>query len=385
MFLIVGGDGFCGWPTTLHLLNKGYDCIILDNLSRRSIDGDLGTTSVIEISTIDERVAVANEEFSGQLLYEYGDVTDFEFVVGLFSRYEINGVVHFGEQRSAPYSMKGSPESRYTLQNNLLGSQNLCEVIARHHPNIPIVHLGTMGVYGYDDSFGEIPEGYIEVSRTSSGKPLPHLSPRLITYPYNPGSIYHLTKCLDNQLFQFYSKNWGLKITDLHQGIVWGIETPETIRHKALTNRFDYDGIYGTVLNRFLMQAAFDLPLTIYGKGGQERAFIHISDTAKCVLLALENSGQAGHVTVFNQVSEVHSVKDLAEKVAGLTDSKIAYIENPRKEMAENRLMVSNRNFCDLGFEPIKLDDSLMADVVKLAESSTVGFDSDKILNSPKW
>ena len=243
-------------------------------------------------------------------------------------------VVHFAEQRAAPYSMKDGRRKRYTIDNNVSGTHNLLCAIVESEVDIHVVHLGTMGVYGYGTSGGEIPEGYLDVI-------LPGGRPSKILHPAYPGSIYHLTKCMDALVFQFYNKNDGIRVTDLHQGVVWGTNTAQTVRDERLINRFDYDGDYGTVLNRFLMQASLDIPLTVYGTGGQTRAFIHISDTAKCIEIAVNNPPKSGEkVEIFNQVAETLMVRELAQLISSKTGVKIRNLENPRKEDAENELLV---------------------------------------------
>lgn len=261
--------------------------------------------------------------------------------------------MHFAEQRAAPYSQKGAKQKRYTVDNNVSGTNNLLVAIVESGLDIHVVHLGTMGVYGYGTSGGEIPEGYIDVI-------LPGGRPSSILHPAYPGSVYHTTKCLDALLFQFYNKNDGLRVTDLHQGIVWGTNTPQTIRDERLVNRFDYDGDYGTVLNRFIMQGALGVPLTVYGTGGQTRGFIHITDTARCIEIAIDNPPKSGEkVQIFNQIAETLRVRDLAELVAAKTGVGINFLKNPRLESAENELEVANRKFKGLGLDPILLDSNL--------------------------
>jgi UDP-sulfoquinovose synthase len=237
-----------------------------------------------------------------------------------------------------------------------------------------------MGVYGYSREFGSIPEGYLNVTINETGAETD------ILYPTNPGSVYHMTKSLDQILFQFYNKNWKLKITDLHQGIVWGTQTEETKLHPSLVNRFDYDGIYGTVLNRFITQAAIDHPLTVYGTGGQRRAFIHINDTTECVRLATENPPEdVSKVRIFNQVSEVRGVEELAMIINNKYGTEIKYYDNPRKELSENDLEVHNEGLVSLGFEPILLKDNLIDDVKFIANELKDNIDVSNIMSSPKW
>ncbi|CAN0376900.1 unnamed protein product, partial [Phaeothamnion confervicola] len=260
------------------------------------------------------RVKVWKELTGREVRYANIDVAkEYDLLLQLLRDEKPDAVIHFAEQRAAPYSQKGSREKRYTVDNNLSGTHNLLVAIVESGLDIHVVHLGTMGVYGYGNSGGEIPEGYIDVI-------LPGSRSQRILHPAYPGSVYHTTKCLDALLFQFYAKNDGLRVTDLHQGIVWGTNTPQTLRDERLVNRFDYDSDYGTVLNRFLMQAALGVPMTVYGTGGQTRAFIHVTDTAKCLEAAVNNPPASGaSVEIFNQVAETHRVRDLAQMIARKT------------------------------------------------------------------
>lgn len=334
--LVLGGDGFCGWPTSLYLSEKGHEVIVLDNLSRRKIDVELGCDSLTPIVSIEERVRVWNKISGKNMRFQFMDLaTDYAELVQFLKQEKPDTIVHFAEQRAAPYSMKDARRKRYTIDNNVGATHNVLCAIVDSGLDIHVVHLGTMGVYGYGTSGGEIPEGYLDVI-------LPGGRPTKILHPAYPGSVYHLTKCLDALVFQYYNKNDGLRVTDLHQGIVWGTNTAQTIRDERLINRFDYDGDYGTVLNRFLMQAALNIPLTVYGTGGQTRAFIHITDTARCIELAINNPPKSGDkVEIFNQVAETLRVGELAKLVSDLTGCGIRYLENPRKEDAENELQVT--------------------------------------------
>ena len=288
--IVLGGDGFCGWPTALHLSDIGHEVIIVDNLSRRKIDVELGCDSLTPIAAIQDRCNVWNSVSGKRIKFKYIDVaTEYAELLQLLKDEKPDSVVHFAEQRAAPYSMRTPKSKRYTVDNNLSGTNNLLCAIVESELDIHVVHLGTMGVYGYGTSGGEIPEGYLDVL-------LPGGRPATILHPAYPGSIYHLTKCLDALTFQFYNKNDGIRVTDLHQGIVWGTNTLQTVLDERLINRFDYDGDYGTVLNRFLMQASLNIPLTVYGTGGQTRAFIHISDTARCIEIAINNPPAPGNV-----------------------------------------------------------------------------------------
>ena len=382
--VVLGGDGFCGWPTALHLSARGDDVTIVDNFSRRAIDVELGVESLTPIRPIEERIAAWTESASRKIdLIEFDLAHDYERMVDLLRDLRPDAVVHFAEQRAAPYSMRSSAAKRYTVDNNVSGTHNLLCAIVESGVDAAVVHLGTMGVYGYGWSgSAPIPEGYLSVKVPTAGGDIE----REILHPANPGSIYHMTKTLDQLLFSFYAKNDGVRITDLHQGIVWGTETPQTILDPRLINRFDYDGDYGTVLNRFIMQAALGHPLTVHGTGGQTRAFIHIRDTVRCVGLALDHPPQTGdRPSVFNQVTETHQVRELAELIARLTGAEIAYLPNPRKEAAENDLDVTRDRFLALGLEPTTLSDGLLEETYEIGRKFADRADTSKIIARSVW
>ncbi len=382
--IVIGGDGFCGWPTSLHLSRSGYNVTIVDNLSRRRIDKDLGAQSLTPIASIEDRLA-AWEEVSGNII-RFANIDaaqQFDALHALLEELKPEAVVHFGEQRAAPYSMRGLTEKRYTVDNNINATHNLLAAIAALGLDTHVVHLGTMGVYGYDGDGLEIPEGYQKVMVAGDDNVIYQ---REILYPTNPGSVYHMTKSMDQLLFQFYAKNDQLRVTDLHQGIVWGTQTPETKLDERLINRFDYDGDYGTVLNRFLVQAAVGHPLTVHGTGGQTRAFIHIRDTVRCIRLAIENPPAKGdRVVIRNQMTETHRVRDLARLVASISGAQVAMVENPRKEAAENDLRVSNASFIALGLEPTTLEEGLLEETVEIAERYADRFDSATVAAASIW
>ncbi len=382
--LVLGGDGFCGWPTSLHLSDIGHDVTIVDNLSRRAIDLELEVDSLTPIRPIGERIRVWKELTGKNIEFVNLDLAqEYDRLETLLINERPDAIVHFGEQRAAPYSMRDTRSKRYTVDNNVRGAHNVLAAIVASGLDIALVHLGTMGVYGYGWSgSAPIPEGYLTVKVPTPDGDIE----REILHPANPGSVYHLTKTLDQLLFAFYASNDQIRITDLHQGIVWGTQTPQTALDERLINRFDYDGDYGTVLNRFLMQAAIGHPLTVHGTGGQTRAFIHIRDTVRCIQIALENPPARGDKPmVFNQVTETHRVIELAQLISKLTGAEVALLPNPRREAAENELNVSRDRFLALGLNPTKLSEGLLEEARDVAERYRDRADTTKIIARSVW
>jgi len=408
--IVLGGDGFVGWPTALHLSEKGHDVIIVDNLSRRNIDNELECESLTPIQPMSIRISAWKEVSGKTIRFVRLDVAvEYDALVQLFITEKPTTVIHFAEQRAAPYSMKSSKHKRYTVNNNVNATNNILCAIIDSRLDIHLVHLGTMGVYGYNTVGIKIPEGYLqvdiplkqdaasnygvsaavhpgasEVAEQEKGTP-EHVGME-IYYPPRPGSVYHMTKVLDAQIFEYFNRNDHIRITDLHQGIVWGTNTPETLKDERLVNRFDYDGDYGTVLNRLLMQAAVNYPLTVYGTGGQTRAFIHIRDSVRCVEIAVTNPPPANsRVLIFNQMTETHRVRDLAHLVSSLTNVPIGPTENPRNEAAENGLDVENAKFLALGLKPTKLDEGLLSEVIDIAKKYGHRCKLDRIMPTSFW
>jgi UDP-sulfoquinovose synthase len=382
--LVLGGDGFCGWPTSLYLSDRGHEVTIIDNLSRRKIDIDLEVESLTPIRPISERIRVWEQVAGRRIGFISLDLaTEYDRLVAVLGELRPEAIVHFAEQRAAPYSMRTTTTKRYTVDNNVRATHNLLTALVETGIDAALAHLGTMGVYGYGWSgSAPIPEGYLMVKVPTPDGELE----REILHPANPGSVYHMTKTLDQLMFAFYAKNDALRITDLHQGIVWGTQTAQTSRDERLINRFDYDGDYGTVLNRFLMQAAIGHPLTVHGTGGQTRAFIHIRDTVRCIELAITNPPGAGErPRVLNQITETHRVLDLAKMVGDVMGTEIAYLPNPRREAEENDLVVRNDQFLELGLQPTTLSEGLLEEGTEVAGKYAHRADPTKIIARSVW
>lgn len=381
--LLLGGDGFCGWPAALRLSMSGHQVVIVDDGSRRWIDDELGTGSLTPIRSLQERVAAWRRVSDREMRVEMFTVgADHDRLLSLLVDERPDAVVHFAEQRSAPYSMSTVDRRRSTMSRNLAATFDVCNAIAHSGLDIHLVHLGTMGVYGYTDNGLTLPEGYLDVvASTPAGD-----RPLRILYPADPGSIYHLTKAQDQLAFQYFNRCEGLRVTDLHQGVVWGVQTPETGLDPALANRFDYDGFYGTVLNRFVVQAVLGLPLTVHGRGGQTRAFIHLRDSVAAVLAAVEDPPSPGEpVRIVNQATETHRVADLAHTVSRLTGARVQHLANPRREDEEHDFQLHNDRLLAWGVKPVALDEGELNEVAALARRHAGRADLGQIVSPARW
>lgn len=378
--LVIGGDGYCGWATALHLSNKGYDVAILDNLSRRHWDDKLGVNTLTPIAPIHKRIERWYELTKKKIELFVGDITNYDFLIKSLRKFEPESIVHFGEQRSAPYSMIDREHAVFTQVNNVVGTLNILYAMKEDFPDAHLVKLGTMGEYGTPNI--DIEEGYIEIEHNGRKDILP--------YPKQPGSYYHLSKVHDSHNIHFACKMWGLRATDLNQGVVYGVLTEETGMDEMLINRLDYDGVFGTALNRFCIQAAIGHPLTVYGKGGQTRGFLDIRDTVRCMELAIANPAEEGKLRVFNQFTELFGVQQLAEMVkkagAGIgLKVEIDHLENPRVELEEHYFNAKNTKLLDLGLTPHNLSDSLLDSLLKFAIKYQNRVDKQQILPTVSW
>jgi UDP-sulfoquinovose synthase len=378
--LVIGGDGYCGWATALHLANKGYEVGVLDSLIRRHWDNELGVATLTPIASIQERI-YKWQAVSGQKIDLFiGDITNYDFLQKTFRSFEPEALVHFGEQRSAPFSMIDREHAVLTQVNNVVGTLNLLYAIKEHNSDCHLVKLGTMGEYGTPNI--DIEEGYITIEHNGRKDTLP--------YPKQPGSFYHLSKVHDSHNIQFACRTWGLRATDLNQGVVYGVLTEETGSDELLINRLDYDGVFGTALNRFCIQAAIGHPLTVYGSGGQTRSFLDIRDTVRCIELAIATPAEAGKMRVFNQFTELFSIRDLALMVqkAGQTlgiKVEVQNINNPRVELEEHYFNAKNTNLLDLGLQPHFLSDALIDSLLNFAVKYRDRIDQKQILPKVKW
>ena len=365
--LLLGGDGFCGWPTALRFSALGADVTVLDNGVRRAIDAQLGTAPLVPIRSLDDRVAAWSQVSGRDIDHRHGDVAeDYAALLDILRDTRPDIVFHFAEQRSAPYSMLSSGGARFSVDNNIRASHNLMAALVETGIDAHVIHMGSVGVYGYATAGLRLPEGYLKVR--TPGMEQEDIEKEIL-YPGLPDTVYHMTKMLDQHLFAFYARHYGLRITDLHQGVVWGTQTRETRRDTRLLNRFDHDSVFGTVVNRFMVQAIEGAPLSVYGSGTQTRAFIHIEDMLTCLVLAAGAAPARGErVKILNQFSEISSVNALAAHVARSSGATIRHIDNPRREPEENELEVDRSTYRGLGFEPRRFEQFIQAEIAEVAD-----------------
>ncbi len=377
---VLGGDGYCGWATALYLSAKGHSVSIVDNFARRQWDHELGVQTLTPIRPLAERLRVWHELTGRTIDLFVGDVTDYEFLTNTIEASEPDAVVHFAEQRAAPYSMIDRKHAVFTQVNNVVGTLNLLFALREFRPDCHLVKLGTMGEYGTPNI--DIEEGYITIEHNGRKDVLP--------FPKQPGSFYHLSKVHDSHNIMFACKIWGLRATDLNQGVVYGTVTDEVSHDEALINRFDYDEVFGTVLNRFCVQAATGHPLTVYGKGGQTRGFLDIRDTVRCIELACLNPAGRGECRVFNQFTEQFSVLELAHLVQtaarklGL-DVEIEHLPDPRVESEDHYYNAKHSRLIDLGLKPHYLSDSLLDSLMNIAIRYRDQIDASMFLPQVNW
>jgi UDP-sulfoquinovose synthase len=378
--LVVGGDGYCGWATALYLSERGYDVAIVDSLVRRHWDLSLGVDTLTPIAPIRHRISRWHELTGKKIDLFVGDICDYPFVQDLMRKFEPEAILHFGEQRSAPFSMIDREHAVMTQVNNVVGNLNLLYAIKEFNKDCHLVKLGTMGEYGQPNI--DIEEGYITIQHNGREDRLP--------YPMQPGSFYHLSKVHDTHNIRFACKIWGLRATDLNQGVVYGILTDQTGIDEVLVNRLDYDEVFGTALNRFCIQAAIGHPLTVYGTGGQTRGFLDIRDTIRCMEIAVANPAAAGEFRVFNQFTEQFSVLDLAMMVkktgedAGMT-VEVDHVKNPRVEKESHYYNAKNTQLRDLGLVPHCLSESLLTSLLQFAIRYKDRVDKTQIMPTVTW
>ena len=375
--LVLGGDGYLGWPTALHLSEAGHDVAVADNFARRGYDFEMGVESLVPIESLRTRTAVWRD-LTGKTIATYvGDLCDAEFTYHIVRDFAPDTIVHYAEQRAAPYSMVDRKHAVYTQTNNVVGNLNVLYAIAEINPAIHLVKLGTMGEYGTPNI--DIEEGWLDVEHKGRRD--------RVLFPKRPGSFYHLSKVHDSHNIEFACRIWGIRATDLNQGVVYGQQTDQTARDPRLATRFDYDAVFGTVLNRFVIQAVLGHPLTVYGAGGQTRGIIDIRDTIECIRLACENPAAAGEFRVFNQITETMSVADIAKTVAATFPGnvEIEYLDNPRVELDEHYYNVVHTGLVELGLQPHLLSDTLIDSLFAVAAGHIDRADLSSMRPTVNW
>lgn len=378
--LICGIDGYLGWPTAMHLSRLGNSVYGLDNFSKKKIEEENNISPLINIQTMSKRVKEWNKVSGNSIKFYYIDLTNYKATYDLLKKLKPDVIVHYGEQPSAPYSMIGREQAAFTQFNNVIGTLNLLFSIKKNCPNTHLVKLGTMGVYGTPNI--EIEEGYLNVRHKG----------RLdkVLFPMKPQSFYHLSKAHDSLNIAFACRVWGLRATDLNQGVVYGTDTVDTKRHPSLITSFHYDHLFGTVINRFIVEAAIEKPITVYGKGEQKRTFLNINDTMKCVELAIKYPPKKGEYRVRNQFTEIFSINDLASLVVNAAKkigikSKIQFLKNPRVEMNKHFYKPTNKSFLKIGLKPRKINNNFIIEQIKYIQRNLNNIDIESIKPTVKW
>ena len=375
--LVLGGDGYLGWPTALHLSEVGHEVAVADNFARRGYDHEMGVDSLVPIESLQARTA-AWHELTGKTIGKYiGDLCDADFTYHMVSDFAPDAIVHFAEQRAAPYSMVDRKHAVYTQVNNVVGNLNVLYAIAEINPDIHLVKLGTMGEYGTPNI--DIEEGWLDVEHKGRRD--------RVLFPKRPGSFYHLSKVHDSHNIEFACRIWGIRATDLNQGVVYGQQTAETVRDDRLATRFDYDAVFGTVLNRFTIQAVIGHPLTVYGTGGQIRGIIDIRDTVRCIQLACENPADQGEFRVFNQITEFMSLQQIADTIAKASPDAVTieHVENPRVEPENHHYNVVHTGLVGLGLEPHLLSDTLIESLFEITKRYAHRVRPEAMLPTIQW
>ncbi len=375
--LILGGDGYLGWPTALHLSAAGHDVAVADNFARRGYDFEMGVDSLVPIEALQTRVAVWRELTGKPVAAYIGDLCDADFTAHMVADFAPDAIVHYAEQRAAPYSMVDRKHAVYTQTNNVVGTLNVLYAIAEINPDIHLVKLGTMGEYGTPNI--DIEEGWLQIDHNGRTD--------RVLYPKRPGSFYHLSKVHDSHNIEFACRIWGIRATDLNQGVVYGQQTDETAADDRLATRYDYDAVFGTVLNRFVVQSVIGVPLTVYGNGGQTRGLIDIRDTVRCIQLACENPADRGEFRVFNQLTQTMSVLQIAETVAAASSEQVPIerLDNPRVEQEEHYYNVVYTGLADLGLEAHLLSDTLIDSLLSITKRYAHRVRPEAMLPTIQW
>jgi UDP-sulfoquinovose synthase len=378
--LILGGDGYLGWPTAMHLSRRGHDVAVVDNYFRRRACTELNREPLVALPNLNQRAALWEQVSGRRLTVAIGDVCDYPFLLQVFREFEPDAVVHYAEQPAAPYSMMGQRQAVFTLTNNLVSTANLIFAVKECNPACQIIKLGTMGVYGTPNI--DIEEGYLEVEHKGRR--------HRFLYPKTPGSLYHVTKAQDGDLLYFYCRMWPIRVTDLNQGPVYGLTTEESGEDERLLPIFNYDDVFGTVLNRFLVQAVAGVPLTVYGQGGQTRGYLNIIDTLACVELSLLHPPGPGEYRVFNQFVETFAVNDLARKVQDAGRAlglkvEVQHLPNPRQEAEEHYYNPAHTGLASLGLKPHYLDEATLGRMLQLVDKYQDRIQSELILPQVRW